>query len=185
MFQLKRSNFYTRTLILVHSDFVSQFSRLMIYNFSHWNSLQHNSVFELCCGLSSFNRFLTVFITSTYSFISLTFLCFVINANFYFYLFIELLFILFYFSSGLKYQGLILKIISNIHHEIMIWYKCWIILRCFSNIIIYESAVSTNVTSGTGPINPQTITLSYHHVLIILYKTNTTVLLVPMWAQMI
>ena len=45
LFQLKASNFSTRTFILVHSNSVSQSFQLMFFNFSHWNNLWHNSVF--------------------------------------------------------------------------------------------------------------------------------------------
>ena len=47
-----------------------------------------------------------------------------------------------------------------------------------------ELAVSTNVTSRTGPIHIQTLILSYQHVLTLLYKPNATLLLMPLRVKM-
>ena len=52
LFQIKTSTFYTRALILVHSNIVSQCSHFIF--FSRWNSVRNDPVFELCRGLSSF-----------------------------------------------------------------------------------------------------------------------------------
>ena len=41
--------------------------------------------------------------------------------------------------------------------------------------------VSTNRTSGNGPIHPQTLLLSYHKVLRLIQKPNSLVLLMPLW----
>ena len=47
-----------------------------------------------------------------------------------------------------------------------------------------ESAVSTNMTSIPGPIHLQTLISSYHHILILLYKPNATVIMMPLWVKM-
>ena len=45
-------------------------------------------------------------------------------------------------------------------------------------------ATSTSRTGVTGPIYIQTAIFSYQHVLILIHKPNTTVLMMPLWVQM-
>ena len=60
LFQLKTPTFSMCALILVHSYFLSQFSLINFLWFSHWNNLQHDSVFELCRISSSLKNNITV-----------------------------------------------------------------------------------------------------------------------------
>ena len=50
------------------------YANFIIFKISHWNSLQHNSVFEFCHGSSSFKKIIRLLIKSTYSFTSMVFL---------------------------------------------------------------------------------------------------------------
>ena len=58
LFQINMSTFSLRDLMLVHSNFVGRFSQKFLL-FSHWNSLRHNSVFELFRGSIILETFLS------------------------------------------------------------------------------------------------------------------------------
>ena len=76
------------------------------------------------------------------------------------------------------------SVIVFISHHFMFFSQLF--LRNYPSKLPEEKELDeyTNMTRRTEPIHLQTLLSSYHHILILLYKPNAEVILMPLWVKM-
>ena len=202
-FQLKTSTFYMRSLIWVHSNFVGQFLNYFFIVFQieiSYNTIQYlNCVTDQVFLIKIYGCWLNVL-----TFYISAFSCFVIIEIFhplplYRSLIFRILFELwdwvsevdinkhFWYSSwncDMIWMSNYFAIFKE-YHNLCFPHNC--LAQNYQSKLPWakESDLSTNITRRTVPIHIQTLLSSYQHVFIFIYKPNPTVLLMPLWVQII